>query len=151
MLLSELGRASQGSVARRDRDEVSRRGTSEASKGSKRERMDKTRCGLTSNMHNNNNRHFLSAIYFPCLCKVSARVRNWTPAWLFPSLQTSIWKVWDVTGDRQTQGHSCMVHGSETSLVVQWLRICLPMQGMWVWFLVGEMRSHMSLHQNTKR
>ena len=30
-----------------------------------------------------------------------------------------------------------------TSLVVQWLRICLPMQGMWVWPLVGELRSHM--------
>ena len=30
-----------------------------------------------------------------------------------------------------------------TSLVVQWLRICLPMQGMWVQALVGELRSHM--------
>ena len=31
----------------------------------------------------------------------------------------------------------------ETSLVVQWLRICLPVQGMWVQSLVGELRSHM--------
>ena len=30
-----------------------------------------------------------------------------------------------------------------TSLVVQWLRIRLPMQGMWVPPLVGELRSHM--------
>ena len=30
-----------------------------------------------------------------------------------------------------------------TSLVVQWLRICLPMQGMWVWSLVEELISHM--------
>ena len=30
-----------------------------------------------------------------------------------------------------------------TSLVVQWLRICLPMQGTWVRSLVGELRSHM--------
>ena len=30
-----------------------------------------------------------------------------------------------------------------TSLVVQWLRICLAIQGMWVWFLVGEVRYHM--------
>ena len=28
------------------------------------------------------------------------------------------------------------------SLVVQWLRIDLAMQGMWVWSLVGELRSH---------
>ena len=30
-----------------------------------------------------------------------------------------------------------------TSLVVQWLRIYLPMQGMWVLYLVRESRSHM--------
>ena len=30
-----------------------------------------------------------------------------------------------------------------TSLVVQWLRIHLPMQGMWVQSLVRELRSHM--------
>ena len=30
-----------------------------------------------------------------------------------------------------------------TCLVVQWLRICLPAQGVWVWPLVGEPRSHM--------
>ena len=29
-----------------------------------------------------------------------------------------------------------------TSLVVQWLRICLAMQGTQVWSLVGELRSH---------
>ena len=29
-----------------------------------------------------------------------------------------------------------------TSLVVQWLRTCLAMQGMRVWSLVGELRSH---------
>ena len=33
---------------------------------------------------------------------------------------------------------------SRTSLVVQWLRIRLPMQGMRVQSLVGELRSHMS-------
>ena len=30
-----------------------------------------------------------------------------------------------------------------TSLVVQWLRIHLPMQGTWVRSLIGELRSHM--------
>ena len=35
-----------------------------------------------------------------------------------------------------------------TSLVVQWLKICLPVQGMQVWFLVGELRSQM--HGSTK-
>ena len=29
-----------------------------------------------------------------------------------------------------------------TSPVVQWLRICLPMQGMWVQSLISELRSH---------
>ena len=30
-----------------------------------------------------------------------------------------------------------------TSLAVQWLRLCLPVQGVWVQSLVGELRSHM--------
>ena len=30
-----------------------------------------------------------------------------------------------------------------TSPVVQWLRLCLPMQGVWVQSLVGELRFHM--------
>ena len=30
-----------------------------------------------------------------------------------------------------------------TSLLVQWLRIHLPMKGTWVQYLVGELRSHM--------
>ena len=34
--------------------------------------------------------------------------------------------------------------GIRTSLVVQWLRIHLAMQGTRVQFLVGELRSHMS-------
>ena len=29
-----------------------------------------------------------------------------------------------------------------TSLAVQWLRLCLPMQGVWVWSLVRELGSH---------
>ena len=29
-----------------------------------------------------------------------------------------------------------------TSLVMEWLRICLPMEGTWVQSLVGELRSH---------
>ena len=31
-----------------------------------------------------------------------------------------------------------------TSLVIQWLRIHLPVQGMWVQPLVRELRSHMT-------
>ena len=30
-----------------------------------------------------------------------------------------------------------------TSLMIQWLRLCLPMQGVWVQSLVGELRFHM--------
>ena len=38
-------------------------------------------------------------------------------------------------------------HEFGTSLVVQWLRICLAMQGMGVWALVEELRSHMPVQQ----
>ena len=38
----------------------------------------------------------------------------------------------------------------ETSLAVQWLRLCLPMQGVRVWSLVGELGSHMPHGQETK-
>ena len=27
--------------------------------------------------------------------------------------------------------------------MVQWFRLCLPTQGVWIQFLVGELRSHM--------
>ena len=37
-----------------------------------------------------------------------------------------------------------------TSLAVQWLRLCLAMQGVRVQSLVGELRSHMPCGQNTK-
>ena len=38
----------------------------------------------------------------------------------------------------------------ETGLVVQWLRLCLTMQGMRVWSLAGDLRSHMPRGQKTK-
>ena len=37
-----------------------------------------------------------------------------------------------------------------TSLVVQWFRVLLPGQGVWVRSLVGELRSHMLRSQKTK-
>ena len=37
-----------------------------------------------------------------------------------------------------------------TSLVVQWLRLCLPVPGVQVRFLVRELRSHMSYSQKAK-
>ena len=38
-----------------------------------------------------------------------------------------------------------------TSLVVQWLRLRLPMQGVWVRSLIRELRSHMPHGQNIKQ
>ena len=38
-----------------------------------------------------------------------------------------------------------------TSLVVQWLRLCLPMQGLQVWSLIRELRSHSSRGQKTTK
>ena len=42
-------------------------------------------------------------------------------------------------------GHkeSDMTEGLSLSLMVLWLRVCLPIQGTWVRSLVGELRSHM--------
>ena len=37
------------------------------------------------------------------------------------------------------------------SLMIQWLRLHLPRQGVWVWSLVGEQRSHMPRGQKPKR
>ena len=37
--------------------------------------------------------------------------------------------------------------GVGTSLVAQWLRICLPMRGTWVRSLFGKLRSHL-MHSN---
>ena len=45
------------------------------------------------------------------------------------------------SADLWNQGYKKNQKG--TSLVVQWLRICLPMQGTWVQSLLGELRSHM--------
>ena len=37
-----------------------------------------------------------------------------------------------------------------TSLATQWLRLYLPMQGVWIWSLVGELRTHMPKKQEQK-
>ena len=42
------------------------------------------------------------------------------------------------------RGFTAVVKPRKTSLVVQWMRIRLPMQGTGVQSLVGELRSHMS-------
>ena len=34
--------------------------------------------------------------------------------------------------------------------MVQWLRLCLPVQGVWVWSLVGELKSHMPCGQKNQ-
>ena len=37
-----------------------------------------------------------------------------------------------------------------TAVTVQWLKLCLPRQSVWVWSLVGELRSHVPHSQKTK-
>ena len=51
----------------------------------------------------------------------------------------------DDTG-KKTQWNRIRIPGRGTSLVGQWVRICLPMQRMWVQSLVRELRSHMLGH-----
>ena len=59
------------------------------------------------------------------------------------------WNSWDKNSclqqslyyiqGRQTTGKKYL----RTSLGIQWLRVHFPMWWTWVWFLVGELRSHM--------
>ena len=44
---------------------------------------------------------------------------------------------------------SCLDWRKETSLVVQWLRLQFPMEGMGIWCLVEKLRSHMLHGQKT--
>ena len=55
-----------------------------------------------------------------------------------------------VSGGTGIQTQACLIllstfikEQGRTSSVAQWLRICLPVQGTWVWSLVRELRSHM--------
>ena len=52
----------------------------------------------------------------------------------------SKWNSWGVLRKATTR----------TSLVVLWLRICLSLQGMWIWFLVRELKSHIP-HTHTHK
>ena len=47
-------------------------------------------------------------------------------------------------------GLSQILRERGTSLVVQWLRLRLPKQGVWVQSLIRELRSHTLLGQETK-
>ena len=77
----------------------------------------------------------------------------WTASWPkcsvdrseFPWSSSGLWPRW--------QSCSLACHQelcTGTSLEVQWLRLRLPMQGVRVWSLVGELRSHMPPSQKTK-
>ena len=50
----------------------------------------------------------------------------------------------------QVVTHTYIINMMGTSLLVQWLRLCLIMQGVWVRYLVGEVRPHMPLGQKIK-
>ena len=58
---------------------------------------------------------------------------------LYKSVDLShIWKIlllWDISSIHFS---ICKIYFSQTFLVVQWLRIRLPMQGTWVWSVVPE-------------
>ena len=62
------------------------------------------------------------------------------------------YKKWKMAAQMPSVFHPCSVKMVllGTSLVIQWLRLHLPMQGVWIWSLVGELRSHMSWSQKSK-
>ena len=71
------------------------------------------------------------------LCDVPSVHWDWNPSFCFtPRGVQTFWRNKTVLG---------------TSLVVQWLRLCPPVQGVWVWSLVGVLRSHMPGGQKTKK
>ena len=71
------------------------------------------------------------------LCDVPSVHWDWNPSFCFtPRGVQTFWRNKTVLG---------------TSLVVQWLRLCPPVQGVRVWSLVSELRSHMRRCQNKNK
>ena len=85
---------------------------------------------------------------FYCLCWCRIFLFSWPiqgTFWHWDLLLTGCHGVWikkhcswDFTGTLSRIG----VIRTRTCLVAQWLRFCLPMQGVQVWFLVRELRCH---------
>ena len=77
--------------------------------------------------------HLYLATPTPHLLKTSCCFR-----WNFPEVSELAliwaWKGRYISIDKEEE---------DTSLVVQWLKLCLPVQRAWFWSLVRELRSHM--------
>lgn len=58
--------------------------------------------------------------------------KNIAPAWKF-------WKTLNSRNGKTPDNYNF----PRASLVFWWLRLCLKMQGLWLWSLVGKLRSHM--------
>ena len=56
-----------------------------------------------------------------------------------------------LTKSDQISLHLSEIKASETSLVVQWLGLCLPMQGVQILSLVEKLRSHLPYAQEPKQ
>ena len=69
-------------------------------------------------------------------------------SWLFASGGQSMHAA-SVSSLRQRQHLRNTAPGA--SLLVQWLRLHLPMPGVWVQLLLGELRSHLPYDQNVKQ
>ena len=57
---------------------------------------------------------------------------------------------WRERWEKVVLARSFKKRGAQTSLVVQWLGCHLPMQGVWVWYLVRGLRCHMPQCQKIK-
>ena len=57
---------------------------------------------------------------------------------------------WRERWEKVVLARSFKKRGAQTSLMVQWLGCHLPMQGVWVWYLVRGLRCHMPQCQKTK-
>ena len=80
---------------------------------------------------------------------------HWFISYYLVSTMHNEWFRWVLENNTKTNLIECLSSSSRdkykntlknpthgTSLVVQWLRVCLAMQGTWAWALVGELRYH---------
>ena len=75
--------------------------------------------------------------------------QSWTwPKWLSRHYSSEISRSWKSRKDCPRAGDESNMmfqyNVLEASLAVQWLKLCLPVQGAQVWSLAGELRSHVS-------
>ena len=81
----------------------------------------------------------------------SQAVETHHPPWSGTSRSLESVVLWFHWSRQPFLSHYCLQNEAKgTSLVVQWLRFCLPMHGVWVWSLFGKLRAYKPHSPKTK-